>query len=138
MAYAKSNKGKKMKPTEYLDAAKEKLGINSDYELAKRMEISRQRISAYRAGTEWPDVAALLHLAIILEIDPGEIIADIEAQHTKDQKKAAFLRDFASRAHGAGRQAVRTLGLIFIAGWLAVAAIGSNGESRFKRRLSCA
>lgn len=127
-----------MTPAQYLDAAKAKLGIESDYAIAQRLDVPRQYVSEYRLGKRWPDVAALVRLAVILELDPAEVITDVESQHTKDAKKAAFLRDFASRAHGAGRHAVRTLGWIFIAAWLAVGATGSNGESRFKRRLSCA
>lgn len=141
MTYDESNTGTDMTPQEYLDAAKEKLGITSDNELAKRLDVSRQRISAYRLegkGREWPDIAVLLRLAVILEIDPAGLIADIEAQHTKNAKKAAFLRDFASRASEVTRTA-RTLALAFIVGLLVVAgATGSNGASRFKRRLSCA
>lgn len=126
-----------MTPNEYLDAAKEKLGITSDYELAKRLDVTRQRISAYRAGKEWPDVSACVRLAVILEKDPAAVITDLEAQHTKDAKKAAFLRDFALRASGTKTAAARTLASLFIGALLAVLAAtglnGPNGGSRFDR-----
>jgi len=39
-----------MKPNEYLDAAKSKLNISSDYELARRLDVPRQSIPAIRKG----------------------------------------------------------------------------------------
>lgn len=127
-----------MTPTEYLDAAKEKLGNVSDYELAKRLEITRQRVSDIRHNRLPLDNFTAFRLAVILEKDPAGIVADLEGQREKDEKKAAFFRDFALRAAtGKASKVARTLQSIFIAGLLAVLAatgsIGSNGESRFNR-----
>lgn len=139
MGYNEGDRGKSMTPSEYLDAAKEKLGIESDYELAKRLDIGRSAISDYRHGRRSPDDYAAFRLAVILEKDPAEIVADLAGQTEKDQKKAAFFRDFASRVSGTGRKAAHMLGWIFIAAWLAGAAVtGSNAGGVFKRRVSCA
>ena len=58
-----------MTPAQYLDAAKETLGIQADNELAKRFETTRFRISAYRKGKEWPDNYIVMKLAITLKLD---------------------------------------------------------------------
>lgn len=87
-----------MTPNEYLDAAKRAMEITSDYELAKRLEISRQRVSAYRNGKEWPDAYIAAKLAITLELDPASVIADLEAQKETDPKRRSFWVGFLSRA----------------------------------------
>lgn len=38
-----------MTPTEYIDAAKEKMGLSSDYELAKRLGIPNANLPGMRA-----------------------------------------------------------------------------------------
>lgn len=87
-----------MKTAEYLDAAQTALGITSDYELARRLNISKQRISAYRAGKEWPDNYIVMKLAITLKADPVAVLADLESQREKRPERAEFWRSFISRA----------------------------------------
>ena len=83
-----------MNTLEYLAAVKEKLNITSDYALAKALDISQARISAYRKGREHPDVYTCIKVAIALGIDPTLVIAEIEQQNERNTKKAAFWRDF--------------------------------------------
>lgn len=87
-----------MTPAEYLDAAKAELGIQADNELAKRFEVTRQRISAYRNGGVWPDNYIIMKLAITLKLDPARVLADLESQREKDAKRVEFWRSFLSRA----------------------------------------
>lgn len=87
-----------MTPIEYLDAAKVALKITSDYELAKRLEVDNRRISAYRKGREKLDNYIATKLAITLQIDPAQVIADLEYQNEKDEKKREFWKGFLSRA----------------------------------------
>lgn len=87
-----------MKPAEYLDAAKTAIGITADNELARRLETTRFRISAYRNGKEWPDNYIVMKLAITLKLDPARVLADLESQREKDPKRAEFWRSFLSRA----------------------------------------
>ena len=56
-----------MTPAQYLDAAKAELAISADNELAKRFGTTRQRISAYRNGSVWPDNYIVMKLAITLK-----------------------------------------------------------------------
>mgnify|MGYP000939425790 CR=1 FL=1 len=87
-----------MRTAEYLDATQKAMGITSDYELARRLEVSKQRISAYRSGKEWPDNYIVMKLAIALNLDPVGVLADLESQKEKRPERAAFWRSFLSRA----------------------------------------
>ena len=123
-----------MKTYEYLDAAKDKLKISSDYALAKRLDIRPERVSAYRAGRERPDFYVALKLAVILEQDPAVIFGDLQSQIEKNPAKAQFLRDFVLRAASEAAKAVRIMALILIAGTLGAAATGSDLEKGFLKR----
>jgi len=87
-----------MTPSEYLDAAKAQLSLSSDYELAKRFEVSRFEISGIRRGTRMPSLYVAAKLAITLKLDPAQVIADLEAQGEKNEQRAAFWRSFLGRA----------------------------------------
>lgn len=87
-----------MKPSEYLDAAKLAMQIESDNELAKRLGVHRQRISAYRAGEQWPDNYIVMKIAIALNLDPVGVLADLESQKEKRPERAEFWKSFLSRA----------------------------------------
>lgn len=87
-----------MTPSDYLDAAKQAMGIASDYELAKRLDVRRQRISAYRNGTDWPENYLVMKIAIALNLDPVGVLADLESQKEKRPERAAFWKSFLSRA----------------------------------------
>ena len=83
---------------EMLDACKTKLGLKSDYALAKVFEIRPVRMSAYRRGKEHPDVYVCFKIAEILEISPAKVIAQVEAVTTKNPAKALFFQRYFSIA----------------------------------------
>lgn len=84
-----------------LDEAKKKLDITSDYELGKRLGISKQRISAYRAGTQIPNAYACAKLADALGIDPLGLLAQVEAATEKNEARRNYWRAVSERV-GAG------------------------------------
>jgi len=87
-----------MKPSEYFDAAKERLNIESDYALAKALELPPQSIPAMRKGTRNVPLDVAFRLAITLELDPAQVVADLEEQREKNEKRRGFWRSFQSRA----------------------------------------
>ena len=87
-----------MTPNEYLDAAKKALGVSSDYELAKRLEVSKQAMSDYRHGKRSPDSYMIFKLAVTLNLDPATVLADLESQKEQNAKKLDFWKGFLSRA----------------------------------------
>jgi len=104
-----------MKPSAYLDAVKAQLNIKSDYELAKRMEVTNGQIVHYRTEFRPMPIAMVFKIAIALELDPAYVVADLEEQRSKKPCAKDFWRSFLQRA---GRQTVATLctlALIFFA-----------------------
>lgn len=87
-----------MTPAEYLDGAKDALGIRSDYALARALSTTKQRVSAYRNGTQAVSLEAAYRLAIALKLDPAEVVADLQSQSEKHPDRAAFWKSFCSRA----------------------------------------
>lgn len=100
------------KAKELLLECKVKLGIKTDYKLAQSMEINRARISAYMSGKEIPDTYACIRISLILQRNPAEIIAMVEAESEKNEKRKAFWVDFLGRVKQAAK--LGTLLLIFI------------------------
>lgn len=87
-----------MKPSAYLDAVKAQLNIESDYQLAKRLEVGNGRIVAMRDGSRPIPIDIAFKIAIALELDPAQVIADLEEQREKNEKRRDFWRSFLSRA----------------------------------------
>ena len=100
-----------METTELLQKVKDKTGAESDYKLAKVLDIPTQRIADYRSGKRAPDVYACTKIAIMLGVDPLEIISEVEARSAQTQAKRDFWRDF--RQH-TGKAAVMVLALGFM------------------------
>ena len=121
-----------MTARELLLECKLKLKIESDYALAKALEIPRPRMSEYMHGKINPDIYALTRIAIILKQDPIQLIAKYEAATEKNEIKRKFWEGFISRASKAGRAC--TLGLLF--GLSCLIGLNANMEPAgfFKRR----
>lgn len=79
-----------MKTTiQFLDAVKEKLGIESDYALAKRLGFPFSTMSNYRTGRRILDDDAALSVALALDIHPFEVIAAANVERAKTPEQAA-------------------------------------------------
>ena len=70
-----------------LDEAKQKLKIESDYALAKALNLPKQRISEYYKGINAPNKHACLKIAEALNMELGEVISQVELDAEKDEKK---------------------------------------------------
>lgn len=90
-----------MKPAEYLDAVKARISVESDYELAKRLELGRSTISEIRKNIRPMPLEVAYRVAITLELDPAEVVADLEAQRAKTPKAREFWTGFISHARQA-------------------------------------
>ncbi|MDR5171428.1 helix-turn-helix transcriptional regulator [Methylobacillus flagellatus] len=87
-----------METVEMLDKCKEKLGVSSDYALAKELDIRQARLTSYRKGREHPDVYVCFRIAEILGESPSSIIAQVEAKNAKNENKALYFKRFFSMA----------------------------------------
>ena len=74
----------------YIDEFKEKLKIESDYQLSKKIDVSRQQISKIRNGETSIGREKCIRIAAALRIDPLEIIATVEAQKEKNPEVRAL------------------------------------------------
>lgn len=87
-----------MTPNEYLDEAKAAINEKSDYALAAKFETNPGTISGIREGKRGVSVELAFRLAITLNLDPAAVVADLESQREKNEKRAGFWRSFLQRA----------------------------------------
>lgn len=99
-----------------LDDAKATLNVDTDYKLAKRLEISNGYIAQWRKGTRIPDAYACAWLAEILGIDPFELLAQVEAATEKNEARRTYWRAVAAKM-AAGT----------VAGFFVIALPGATG-----------
>ena len=108
------------KAKELLLECKIKLGVQTDYKLAQALELHRGNMSAYMSGKRTPDSYACVRIALILKRDPAQVIAEIEADTAKNEKRKTFWLDFLQRAKQAAK--LGTLAVLFTASLLGGAA----------------
>ncbi len=70
---------------QYLDEAKRKLNVESDYALSKRLGCTTSAISNYRAGRSRMDDVMAVKVAEILERNPLELLASLNLERAKDE-----------------------------------------------------
>lgn len=78
-----------MNTLDYLAACKARLGIESDYALAKRLGVAQSSVSNYRTGRSRIDDDVALTIAEILQINPLEVIAAANAERAKTPEQKA-------------------------------------------------
>ncbi len=71
---------------QYLDEAKKKLHIESDYALSKKLGCTTSTISNYRAGRSRMDDVMAVKVAEILEKNPLELLASLNFERAKDDE----------------------------------------------------
>jgi hypothetical protein len=107
-----------MSPAEYLDAAKARLELKSDYALAKKAGINKCWIPGIRKGDRAVPIQTAYWLAITLEKDPAEVVADLELQREKNPERIKFWSGFLSRA-------ALLLGLVAVLPWMLLGPTGN-------------
>jgi transcriptional regulator with XRE-family HTH domain len=86
-----------MNSIERLLQCKVKLGIKSDYALAKALGINRGSMTGYMTGKRQPDVYMAIKMAEILKVHPLMLIAEFEIETAKTVERQAFWANFAQR-----------------------------------------
>lgn len=87
-----------METIDYIKACKEKLGIESNYALAKETGIPESRLSEYMRGKRAPDEFACFKFAEILGLSPAQVIAEVQARSAKSETKRLYFQRFFSTA----------------------------------------
>lgn len=115
-------KGKTMNGIEYLEACKTKCKVDTNYKLAKHLEIPQSEMTFYARGERVPSLYACYKMAECLGIDPALIMADIASETEKNPKKREFFKSFTSTCKKAVAGAnMKTAWLIFTLGATATA-----------------
>ncbi len=78
-----------MNTLEYLDACKERLGITSDYALAKALRVGQPTVIGYRSGRSTFNDDTALSVAEILGVHPLQVIATANAERAKTPEQRA-------------------------------------------------
>jgi len=106
---------------DYLALVKRRHNIESDYGLAKLMGVGRQNVSGWQLGKNTLSNKECYKVAVLIEVRPDLVIADIEAERAE---KAGKVEDVAF-----WKGARDSLGKLVLA-LLAGAAITGPGDSR--------
>lgn len=79
-----------MHTREYLDAARRKIGAESNAELARALGLSRAAMTKYYNGERIIDDYTAARLAGLVGIDPLKVIAQANAEREKDGNRRAY------------------------------------------------
>lgn len=96
-----------------LDEVKEKKGVESDYALAKSLDLPKQRVSDYYKGSRVPDEFACLKIAEALGKSLNTVIATVKASTEKDEKRREAWENYMKRLGGLAASVF--LGVVFTA-----------------------
>jgi hypothetical protein len=95
-----------------LDDCKAALGVESDYALAKALDIHTGLISDYRALKREPDEYACLKFAEILNLDAEMLIVHFAARKAKNPKVKEYLQKYYKRLGGLAASIILAVNLI--------------------------
>jgi transcriptional regulator with XRE-family HTH domain len=109
---------------EYLDEAKNRLGLASDYQLCKHFGVSTGTVSNWRKGARGLDNYSAMKLGEAIGKDPLAIIATTEAERETDAEKKANWSSWAKKLQG------MTAACVILASSVAVIP-EANAASRF-------
>lgn len=102
---------------EFLDRAKARASIESDYRLAKVIGITHSGISSYRMGKTLPNESVIEQLCALSGDDPDLIAAQIQAARAKDAPARQMWNRIAMRLAGGASTAI--LSVLFSIGLIA-------------------
>ena len=121
-----------MQANDLINAAKDRLKLASDYQIAKRLNLPRQSMPGIREGTRPLPLDVAYKLAIILELDPAQVVAELEAERERNPVRAEFWRSFLSRAALLVVTVACTLAWSFSNGHMAAQVAGFSGFRRLR------
>lgn len=102
-----------MNGKEYLKLCKTRLNVDTNYQLAKKLDIPQSEMTFYARGERVPSLYACYKIAGCLSIDPAIIMADIASETEKNPEKREFFKSFMSTckktASGMNNKAVLTI-----------------------------
>ena len=84
-----------MKAMHWIDRVKVAKGIESDYGVAKYLQLTPQAVSSYRSKTPTMNEETAIKVAYALGLEPASVLLDQIAEATKNQSLRTALFDLA-------------------------------------------
>ena len=101
---------------EFIDALKARHGLDSDYAIAKLLDITRASLSSYRTGkTHFSDDVAI-RVAELLELDAGYVMACIASERARSPQVKAQWKHTAEMLYGIAATVTIAIGVGLIVG----------------------
>ena len=107
-----------MKAAAWIDRVKAAKGVQSDYAVAKVLELSRATISKYRSTTPTLDEETALKVAYALSIDPAIVLTDQAMERARNAEARSAWSAVLERLGGVAVSIFLTAGL----GWSMLAS----------------
>ncbi|MDR2838389.1 MAG: hypothetical protein LBV49_07495 [Azonexus sp.] len=89
-----------MKAEAYLAAVKKQLDLRTDRQLEEQLEIGYGNIVGMKKGYRAIPNHVAFRIAKALNLEPARVIADLEEQREKNEKRRAFWQSVLSRTTG--------------------------------------
>lgn len=83
-----------MKTADYIAALKEKHQITSDYGVAKLIGETPQKLGNWTSGRDCPGTLACIKIAEKLEVNPVQVLADVELERAEKAGKAKVAEEW--------------------------------------------
>jgi predicted transcriptional regulator len=119
-----------------IEQVRVKLDGATDYKIAQVLDLPRNIVSYYVHGEREADAYACARVAEILERDPLEIIAQVEAEAARTEKKRQYWRSFFSGMKRKAHVVALSVTCGFLgSGWPAgnaEASLGSTSHNVYK------
>lgn len=123
----------------YLNQLTRLTETGSDYAVAKLLGESRSRISGYRTGRSHFNPEMCIRVAELLNLDPLEVIAAIEAEKAKTEKTRRFWKATLNRISGTAATVILSVavlgGFSHSSGAYAATQAGHNADSLYIMRI---
>lgn len=82
-----------MKLSKYIEQIKTELEIESNYGVAKELNIDRRKLNFYIRGERTSDIYTRLKIAETLHLDPLKVILDLEIEDTKNEEEIIYMKN---------------------------------------------
>jgi hypothetical protein len=132
-------KGLPMKTIDYLDLAKTRAGLPSDYALANALGVTRQAVSSWRSTTRprYPEVVHALQIADLCQMERLRVLADIEFDKAEYYGRLAEMaalqrlmnEPYTASSRGIAGKAVTGFAGLLLAGSILIAPSPVNASS---------
>lgn len=83
---------------QYLDAIRDRHGLNSDRKAALALGLSQTAIARFRSGAETFSDETAVKVAELLELEAAEVMIAAHAQRSRDPRTRALWEDLAKKA----------------------------------------